>query len=85
MAAHFSEEAGQATIVCVLQQLEMWNVCVYWVPWQLMEEHRKNRMGVALNFLTQDKNGNDLLEWIITGIESRIHFYKPERKSVSMV
>ncbi len=43
-------------------------------------------MGKALNFLTQYKvDGNDLLEQIIIGDEKWIHFYKPERKSASMV
>ncbi len=43
-------------------------------------------MGVALNFFTQYKEDeNDLLEWVITADESWIHFYEPERKSVSMV
>ncbi len=51
-----------------------------------MEEHQKNCMGVALNFLTQYKeDGNDLLEQIITSAESQIHFYELERKSASMV
>ncbi len=43
----------------------------------------KNLMGAALNFLTHyEEDGNDLLERIITGEESWIHFYEPERKSV---
>ncbi len=42
--------------------------------------------GVALNFLTQfEEDGNALLEQIITDDESWIHFYEPERKSVSIV
>ncbi len=43
-------------------------------------------MEVVLNFLTQyEEDGNDLLEEIISGDESRIHFYEPERKSASMI
>ncbi len=56
------------------------------IPQQLMEEHRNSHMGVALNFHTQyEEGGNDLLERIITGDESWIHFYESERKSASMV
>ncbi len=43
-------------------------------------------MGTALNFLTQYKeDANNLIEQIITGDESQIHFYQLERKSASMV
>ncbi len=43
-------------------------------------------MRAALNFLTQyEEDGIDLLGWVITGDESGIHFYEPERKSLSMV
>ncbi len=56
------------------------------VPRQLMEDNQKNCVVVAHNFLNQYKeDGSDLLEWIITGDESWIYFYGPERKSVSMV
>ncbi len=85
MAACFSHKTCKATMLCALH-LEMWKVCALWVPWQLIVEHRKNWMEVALNFLTHYKeDGNDLLEWIITGVESWIHFYEPERKSTSEV
>ncbi len=50
-----------------------------------MEEHKKNRMGVAFNFLNQNKmDGNGLREQILTDDENWIHFYKPERKRVSV-
>ncbi len=84
MAAHFHTKSAKQEIVQALQQFEMWKVCACWVTQQLTEE--QNCMGVAFNFLTQDKEDrNDLLERIITGDESWIHFYEPERKSVSMV
>ncbi len=41
---------------------------------------------MTFNFFTQYKeDGIDLLEQIITGDESWIHFYKPERKSANIV
>ncbi len=86
MATCFSHEANGATIGCALQQLEMCKVCTHWVSRQLMEEHRKNHIRVALNFPTQyEKDPNDSLLWIFTNNESWIHFYKPERKSATMV
>ncbi len=85
LAARFPHEAGDATMVCALQQLKMQKVCTHWVPQQLVEKYQKNCMAVVFNFLTEYKNGNDLLEQIITNNESWIHFYVPERKSSSMV
>ncbi len=49
------------------------------------EKHHKNHMGVALNYLTQQEDGIDLLEQIISSDESWIQFYNPKRKSPSMV
>ncbi len=57
-----------------------------WVPQQFTEEHQKNCMRVTLTFLIRNKeDGDTLLEEIINSDESWIHFYKPERKSASMV
>ncbi len=39
--ACFSHKAGEATIIHVWQQLEMWKVCAGWVPRQLTEERQK--------------------------------------------
>ncbi len=74
MAAHFSHEANEVTIVSALQQIRMQKVCACDIPRQLMEEHQKTCMEVALIFLTQcQENGNDLLEQKLTSNES-IHF-----------
>ncbi len=63
MAACFSHEASEATILYALQQLKMWKLCTFWVPQQLMEEHQINRVGVTLNFLIQyEEDGDDLLQ-----------------------
>ncbi len=81
MAAHFSHKARKATIVRALQQLKVCKFCTHWVLRHLTEKRRKNCVGVALNYLTQNKeDGNDLLKLIITGDESWIHFYEAERK-----
>ncbi len=41
VAACFSHKASEPLEVHVLQQLEMWKVCMCWVPQQSVEEHRK--------------------------------------------
>ncbi len=66
MAAHFSHEASEATIVHALQQLKMWKVCTGFLD-NLQKNIGKNHVRVALNFFTQYEDGNDLLEQIITG------------------
>ncbi len=64
----------------------MQKMCMCWVHRQFMEEPRENSRGATINFLTQyEENWNDLLEQIITSSEGWIHFYLPERKSVSVV
>ncbi len=45
MAAYFSLEASEATLVCALQQLEMQKVRGHRVPQQLTEEYQKNCTG----------------------------------------
>ncbi len=77
MATHFSHKGSNS--LCITK-LEMRKVCAHWILRQFVEKHQKNYMGAALNCLVQYKEyGNDLLERIITGDESWIHFYKPER------
>lgn len=87
MAAQYSHTASHGTIHTALKQhLEMTKVCARWVPRQLSDEHRKRRMGWALEFLTAYHNqGNDLIARIVTGDESWIHFWTPETKQQSKV
>ncbi len=81
-----SHEVDKATIVRALQQLEMLKVWTYRAPQKLAEEHWKNGMTVASNFLIQyQQDGNDFLKWIIIEDESWFHFYELERNLVNMV
>ncbi len=83
----FSHEASRGTIYTVLtEQLEMSKVCACWVPRQLTDEHRKNQLASTLQFLTQyNEQGNDLIERIVTGDETWVHFWTPEMKEQSRV
>ncbi len=77
---HFTRSWWGAAIVYALQQLEMGKIYVGWIPRQLMDEHWKNCLGVAFNFLTQyEKEGNDLLQRIITG-DNRDPFLQVRKK-----
>ena len=65
----------------VYERLGYRKVCSRWVPRQLTEDHKKNRMGASLtNLLRFNDNGEDFLEQIITGDETWIHQYCPEKK-----
>ncbi len=52
----------------------------------MTDEHRKNRLASALQFLTQyNEQGNYLIERIVTGDETRVHFWTQEIKEQSRV
>ncbi len=84
MATLFTWSQQGNNSLCITTALDAKSLHVF--PWQLPEEHRKNCVGVAFNFLNQYKeDANDLRKQIITGDENWINFYKLERKSASMV
>ena len=59
-------------------------VCARWVPYALSERHKQIRMGSALEFLMRYKeNGDEFLNSIVTGDETWISYYTPERKRQS--
>jgi len=56
-----------------------------WVPRQLTENHKKNRMDASLTHLLHfNDHGEDFLEQIITGDETSVHQYCSETKVHSM-
>jgi len=60
-------------------------VCSRWVPRQLTEDHKKNRMGVSLTHLLHfNDHGEDFLVQIINGDETWVHQYCHETKAQSM-
>jgi len=55
-----------------------------WVPRLLTEEHKANRMGAALDFLTRfNEEGVSLLDRVVTGDETWVHHTTPESKEAS--
>ena len=56
-----------------------------WVPRLLTYEHKKNRMGAALSFLSSyQAEGEQLLQRVVTGDETWVYHYTPESKRSSM-
>ena len=56
-----------------------------WFPKMLTEEHKKKRMGFALDFLTCFAEANDeFLDHIVTGDKTWVYHYTPESKQQSM-
>lgn len=87
MALEFLTEASRTTVHRVLtQHLNLRKVSARWVPRDLSETHRSNRMAAALDFLTRyEADGAKFLNRIVTGDETWIHFWTPETKRASMV
>lgn len=55
-----------------------------WVPRLLTDDHRRNRMGAALSFLSQfNEEGFELLNRVVTGDETWVHHTTPESKEAS--
>jgi histone-lysine N-methyltransferase SETMAR len=66
-------------------RLKFKKVCSRWVPRQLTDEHKMNRLGLSLQHLCRYADeGEDMLNRIITGDESWVHHYQPESKRASM-
>ncbi len=82
---HFIE-ISQGTLHHILHdELGLSKLSARWVPKELTDEHRTNRMGAALHFLSLfNEFGPSLFERIVTGDECWVHFYTPETKNQSM-
>ena len=64
--------------------LEMTKVCARWVPRQLTSDHKKNRMGAALQLLTlYNEEGEAFFDRVVTGDETWVHYWTPETKEAS--
>ncbi|GFU53370.1 uncharacterized protein TNCV_2953951 [Trichonephila clavipes] len=54
-------------------------LCARWVPKMLTDEHKKKRMGFALDFLTHyAEAGDEFLDHIVTGDETWVYHHTPE-------
>ncbi len=79
-------EVSHGTVHSIVHDiLEYWKKSARWVPKALTEEHRMNRIGAALTFLTRyHQEGEEFLSHIITGDEAVVHHFQPESKQHSM-
>jgi histone-lysine N-methyltransferase SETMAR len=69
----------------VKEKLDYCKLCAWWVPKMLTENHKKNRMGAALTFITRySEKGDEFLDSIVTGDETWVFHHTPESKQLSM-
>lgn len=69
----------------VTKQLKFRKLCSRWVPKILTEQHKTQRMGSALEFLTRyAESGEEFLRRIVTGDETWVSYDTPESKRQSM-
>ena len=65
--------------------LKFSKVCARWVPKELTEEHKRKRLEVCSRHLAcYREEGDNFLQQIVTGDETWIHHYEPERKRQSV-
>lgn len=69
----------------VSKKLNFRKLCARWVPKTLTEQHKKQRQGSALDFLTRyNKDGDDFLSKIVSRDETWVAYETPESKRQSM-
>ncbi|KAJ9588227.1 hypothetical protein L9F63_018391 [Diploptera punctata] len=70
----------------VHENLKFRKVSARWVPKNLTDDHKGQRMMASLDHLTRyTAQGHDFLEGIVTGDESWAYHYTPETKQASAV
>ncbi|KAJ9584451.1 hypothetical protein L9F63_021205 [Diploptera punctata] len=70
----------------VHENLKFRKVSARWVPKNLTDDHKGQRMMASLDHLTwYTAQGHDFLEGIVTGDESWAYHYTPETKQASAV
>lgn len=77
--------ASRGSVCTILHaRLNLSKVCARWVPKDLTEEHKLQRIEAAFNLRElYEKEGDSLWERIVTGDESWVHHYTPETKQQS--
>ncbi|CAL1268640.1 unnamed protein product [Larinioides sclopetarius] len=85
LAMEFPQISRSPIHEIVTEKLKFRNFCSRWVPKILTEQHKKQRMGSALQFLTRyNEDGDDFLSRIVTGDETWVSYDSPESKRQSM-
>ena len=84
VANHFEISHGSAYDI-IHNRLGFRKVCARWVPTQLIEEHRNNRVAICQHLLDRYANeGEAFLTQIVTGDETWDHHFALESKHQSM-
>ena len=69
----------------IYDSLKFSKVCARWVPKELTEERKRERLDVCSRHLARSrKKGDNFLQQIVTGDETWVHHYEPESKRQSM-
>lgn len=85
LAMEFPQISRSLIHEIVNEKLKFRKLCSRWVPKILTEQHKKQRMGSALQFLTRyNEDGDDFLSRIVTGDETWVSYDTPETKRQSM-
>jgi len=85
LSEHFPQISRSLVHEIVVGKLGYHKFCARWVPKLLTEDHKQQRLAAALNFLeAYEKNGNQLLERIVTGDETWVQYVNCETKRQSM-
>ena len=79
---HIIPEASKTAVhEAVTEKLGHRKLCARWVPKMLTDYHKTKLMGSALKFLTRyAQEGDEFLDSIVTGDESRGFHHNPESK-----
>ncbi len=85
MAERMPIECGRSSIRVILHDvLGYRKLSARWIPRLLTDDHKRQRMGAALQFLTfYNEVGPELLLCVVTGDETWAHYYTPEQKRQS--
>ena len=68
----------------IVESLEYSRVCARWVPRQLTDEHKAERVNCCTELRELSKRDNEFLGRLITSDETLIHHCEPESKRPSM-
>lgn len=76
---------GRATLHTIIHDdLDMKKVCAHWVPRDLTQAQKENRVEVCRRLLQMQNDDPEFLEKLVTGDESWCHYHTPEKKIQSM-
>jgi transposase len=78
-------EIGSSAVQHIINELGYSEVCARWVPRQLTDELKQNRLEICRELLLRyQSEGDTFTNSIITADESWVHHYEPETKRQSM-